>query len=87
MKVIARGWNVREEKDEFKFLFIALLLCFSAYFVVVKKFLTSRILAEQIRPMNARPLSVSLLAWSHSAFVSAVLQYVEMFNSFQKSRA
>ncbi len=52
-----------------------------------KNSLTSGILAEQIHPMNARPLSVSPLTWSHSAFVSTVLQYVQIFNSFQKSPA
>ncbi len=51
-----------------------------------KNSLTSGILAEQIHPLNARPLSVSPLTWSHSAFVSAVLHYVEIFNSFQKSQ-
>ncbi len=51
-----------------------------------KNSLTSGILAEQIHPLNARPLSVSPLTWSHSAFVSAVLHYVETFNSFQKSQ-
>ncbi|MCZ6488948.1 MAG: hypothetical protein O7A06_00260, partial [Acidobacteria bacterium] len=52
-----------------------------------KNSLTSGILAEQIHPMNASPLSVSPLTWSHSAFVSAVLQYVKIFNSLQKSPA
>jgi len=39
--------------------------------------LPSGVLAEQVHPVSGRPLSVSPLTWSHSAFVRAVLQYVE----------
>ncbi len=46
--------------------------------------LPSGVLAEQVHPANGRPLSVSPLTWSHSAFVWAVLQYTEKFNSLHK---
>ncbi|MFV2081844.1 MAG: glycoside hydrolase family 15 protein, partial [bacterium] len=45
-----------------------------------KNALPSGVLAEQVHPVNASPLSVSPLTWSHSAFVWAVLQYTEKFN-------
>ncbi len=38
-------------------------------------------LAEQLNPYNSRPLSVTPLIWSHSAFVLAFLDYMEKFNS------
>ena len=50
-----------------------------------KNALPSGVLAEQVHPVTGSPLSVSPLTWSHSTFVWAVLQYVEKFNSFQKS--
>jgi GH15 family glucan-1,4-alpha-glucosidase len=46
--------------------------------------LPSGVLAEQIHPLSGAPLSVSPLTWSHSAFVWAVLQYTEKFNSLKK---
>jgi glucoamylase len=49
-----------------------------------KNALPSGVLAEQVHPINGYPLSVSPLTWSHSAFVWAVLQYTEKFNSLQK---
>jgi glucoamylase len=39
--------------------------------------LPSGILAEQIHPYTDEPLSVSPLTWSHAAYVSAVLTYIE----------
>ena len=48
-----------------------------------KNALPSGVLAEQVHPANGSPLSVSPLTWSHSAFVWAVLQYAERFNSLQ----
>ncbi len=42
-----------------------------------KNALPSGVLAEQVHPANGSPLSVSPLTWSHSAFVWAVLQYME----------
>ena len=44
-----------------------------------KNALVSGVLAEQVHPMKGDPLSVSPLTWSHSAFVWAVLLYVEKF--------
>ena len=49
-----------------------------------KNVLPSGVLAEQAHPLSGRPLSVSPLTWSHSAFVWTVLQYVDKFNSFQE---
>jgi len=51
-----------------------------------KNALPSGVLAEQIHPIKASPLSVSPLTWSHSAFVWAVRQYVEKFDSLNKSQ-
>jgi GH15 family glucan-1,4-alpha-glucosidase len=46
-----------------------------------KNALPSGVLAEQVHPVNGSPLSVSPLTWSHSAFVWAVLSYVEKFQA------
>jgi GH15 family glucan-1,4-alpha-glucosidase len=46
-----------------------------------KNALPSGVLAEQVHPVNGSPLSVSPLTWSHSAFVWAVLAYVEKFQA------
>ncbi len=46
--------------------------------------LPSGVLAEQVHPVNGSPLSVSPLTWSHSAFVWAVLEYIEKFNLLKK---
>jgi len=46
-----------------------------------KNALPSGVLAEQVHPVNGSPLSVSPLTWSHSAFIWAVLEYAEKFNS------
>ncbi len=46
--------------------------------------LPSGVLAEQVHPLSSAPLSVSPLTWSHSAFVWAVLQYTEKFNSLKE---
>jgi len=34
-------------------------------------------LAEQINPQTANPISVSPLVWSHAEFVLAVCEYIE----------
>ena len=39
--------------------------------------LPSGVLAEQVNPYTNEPLSVSPLTWSHAAFVTAVLEYLE----------
>jgi len=43
--------------------------------------LPSGVLAEQVHPITGHPLSVSPLTWSHSAFVWAVLLYMEKFQA------
>jgi len=45
--------------------------------------LPSGVLAEQVHPLTGAPLSVSPLTWSHSAFVWAVLEYLEKYRVFQ----
>jgi GH15 family glucan-1,4-alpha-glucosidase len=39
--------------------------------------LPSGILAEQVDPYTDQPLSVSPLSWSHAAYVSTVLTYLQ----------
>ncbi len=46
--------------------------------------LPSGVIAEQVHPVTASPLSVSPLTWSHSSFVWTVLQYTEKFNLLNK---
>jgi len=43
---------------------------------VAKRALPSGVLAEQVHPFTNQPLSVSPLTWSHAAFVTTVLEYV-----------
>jgi hypothetical protein len=38
--------------------------------------LPSGVLAEQVHPYTNQPLSVSPLTWSHAAFVTTVLEYL-----------
>ncbi len=45
--------------------------------------LPSGVLAEQVHPLKGTPLSVSPLTWSHSAFVWAVLEYVDKFKELK----
>ncbi|PIQ84128.1 MAG: hypothetical protein COV75_03825, partial [Candidatus Omnitrophica bacterium CG11_big_fil_rev_8_21_14_0_20_63_9] len=44
---------------------------------VAEHALPSGVLAEQVNPHTGEPLSVSPLTWSHAAFVSAVIDYLE----------
>jgi glucoamylase len=44
---------------------------------VAEHALPSGILAEQVDPYTDRPLSVSPLTWSHAAYVSTVLTYLQ----------
>ena len=44
---------------------------------VAAKALPSGVLAEQVHPYTNQPLSVSPLTWSHAAFVTAVLEYLD----------
>ena len=46
---------------------------------VVKYALPSGILAEQLNPHDASPISVSPLVWSHAEFVIAVCEYLERY--------
>jgi len=39
--------------------------------------LPSGVMAEQIDPYSGAPISVSPLTWSHAAYVSAVLEYLD----------
>jgi GH15 family glucan-1,4-alpha-glucosidase len=46
---------------------------------VVKHALPSGVLAEQLNPYDASPISVSPLVWSHAEFVLAVAEYVDKY--------
>ncbi len=46
---------------------------------VVKYALPSGVLAEQLNPYDASPVSVSPLVWSHAEFVIAVCEYIEKY--------
>src|SRR2546427_464225 len=48
------------------------------------KALPSGVLAEQVHPYTAEPLSVSPLTWSHAAFVSAVQRYARKSAHLQR---
>ena len=43
---------------------------------VASRALPSGVLAEQVHPITNQPLSVSPLTWSHAAYVSTVLEYL-----------
>jgi GH15 family glucan-1,4-alpha-glucosidase len=43
---------------------------------VASRALPSGVLAEQVHPFNNQPLSVSPLTWSHAAFVTTILEYM-----------
>jgi glucoamylase len=49
-----------------------------------KTALPSGVLAEQVHPSDGRPLSVSPLTWSHSAFVWTVMLYTEKYTAIEK---
>jgi GH15 family glucan-1,4-alpha-glucosidase len=46
---------------------------------VVDKALPSKVLSEQLNPLNSHPLSVAPLTWSHAEFVVAVIKYLRKF--------
>jgi GH15 family glucan-1,4-alpha-glucosidase len=46
--------------------------------------LPSGILAEQVDPYTEQPLSVSPLTWSHAAYVSTLLTYLQRKRHFQR---
>jgi GH15 family glucan-1,4-alpha-glucosidase len=45
--------------------------------------LPSGVLAEQVNPFTDQPLSVSPLTWSHAAFVTAVLEYLDKLRTLK----
>lgn len=45
--------------------------------------LASGVLAEQVNPYNDAPLSVSPLTWSHAAFVTTVLEYLDKLSELE----
>ena len=45
------------------------------------------ILAEQVSPIDGKPLSVAPLTWSHATFVETVLQYLQKERQLQSSSA
>jgi len=49
--------------------------------------LPSGVLAEQVNPYTDEPLSVSPLTWSHAAFVTAVIEYLEQQHAIQPAAA
>jgi GH15 family glucan-1,4-alpha-glucosidase len=52
---------------------------------VTKYASSSGVLAEQLNPYDASPISVSPLVWSHAEFVIAVCEYVEKYNELVSS--
>jgi GH15 family glucan-1,4-alpha-glucosidase len=52
---------------------------------VVKYSLPSGVLAEQLNPHDASPISVSPLVWSHAEFVIAVCEYLEKHELLSQS--
>jgi GH15 family glucan-1,4-alpha-glucosidase len=46
---------------------------------VVKHARASGVLAEQLNPYDATPISVSPLVWSHAEYVLAVSEYLEKY--------
>ena len=49
--------------------------------------LPSGVLAEQVNPYTDEPLSVSPLTWSHAAFVTAALEYLEKRQALERLAA
>jgi len=45
----------------------------------VKHALPSGVLAEQLNPFDASPISVSPLVWSHAEFVLTVSEYIDKY--------
>jgi GH15 family glucan-1,4-alpha-glucosidase len=51
----------------------------SLFLWVVKHSRASGVLAEQLNPYDATPISVSPLVWSHAEYVLAVSEYIEKY--------
>ena len=47
----------------------------------------SGVLAEQVNPYTDEPLSVSPLTWSHAAFITAALEYLEKRQALERATA
>lgn len=45
----------------------------------VQRALPSGVMAEQVNPYSGLPVSVSPLTWSHAAFITTVLEYLEKY--------
>jgi GH15 family glucan-1,4-alpha-glucosidase len=52
---------------------------------VVKYASPSGLLAEQLNPFDASPISVSPLIWSHAEFVIAVCEYLQKYQQLSPS--
>jgi GH15 family glucan-1,4-alpha-glucosidase len=50
---------------------------------VASRALPSGVLAEQVHPYTNQPLSVSPLTWSHAAYVTAVIEYLEKLDRLE----
>lgn len=50
---------------------------------VASRALPSGVLAEQLHPVTGKPVSVAPLTWSHSTYVSAVLQYANKLGNIR----
>lgn len=50
---------------------------------VASRALPSGVLAEQVHPLTNQPLSVSPLTWSHAAFVTTVLEYLNKLEEIE----
>jgi GH15 family glucan-1,4-alpha-glucosidase len=48
-----------------------------------KRALKSGILAEQINPINGKPISVSPLIWSHAEYVIAISEYIKKYQNLE----
>jgi GH15 family glucan-1,4-alpha-glucosidase len=54
-------------------------------FWATKTSLPSGLLAEQLNPFDAKPLSVSPLVWSHAEFVMAAKEYLDSYRHLQSN--
>lgn len=52
---------------------------------VAARALPSGVLAEQVNPHTGEPVSVSPLTWSHAAFVTSVLEFLEKRQALQRT--
>jgi GH15 family glucan-1,4-alpha-glucosidase len=50
----------------------------------IKRAMPSGVLAEQVNPLTGEPVSVSPLTWSHSTFVTTVLNYLQKLSEISE---